>query len=244
MTFSFRGVLADAAILWRTDRDLMWPIAGVFLFLPVLGFLALASGIELPETADRAQVREAINAFLTANLGWMALVMASTEFGGLAIFNLYLQRGETVKSLLTATLLRLVPFFLIGLLVNGLIQLGAYFFVVPGIYVFGRTWMMAPAYAAESGRGALQAIARGFQLSGRNGWKIGFFGVGLALIIGAVLVSVALAAGSLGPLLGGSRIAATLMLVPLALAITAAWVFFSLVRIALYRRLGGSINGM
>ena len=246
MKFSFRGALTDAAILWRTDRDLMWPIAGVFLFLPMLGLfvLALTSGIVLPESGDREQTREVINAFFLANLGWMALIMALTEFGGLAVLSLYLRRDETVGALLASCLRRLVPFFLIGMLVNALIQLGMYLLVVPAIYVFGRTWLMGVAYAAEPRIGAWKAIVRGFELSDRNGWKIGFCAVGLALCIGATLLSVALGLSALAPLVGGAQIAIGLILVPLALAVTATWVFFTLVRIAVYRRLGGSINGM
>ncbi len=246
MKFSFRGALSDAAILWRTDRELMWPVAGMFLFLPMLGLfiLAVTSGIQLPESGDREQTREVINAFFLSNLGWMALIMALTEFGGLAILSLYLRRGETVGAVLTSSLMRLVPFFLIGVLVNALIQLGMYLLVVPAIYIFGRTWMMGVAYAAEPQRGAWKAIARGFELSEKNGWKIGFFAVGLALFIGAAVLSIALAFGALAPMIGGSQIALGLILVPLALAVTATWIFFTLVRIAVYRRLGGSINGM
>ncbi|QDX26334.1 hypothetical protein FPZ54_10070 [Sphingomonas suaedae] len=244
MKLSLGGALADAATLWRTDRDLLLRIAGLFLFVPVLGFLFLASGIQLPEGGDREQVRGALNGFFAANLAWMALIIVLSEFGSLAILNLYLRRGETVGALLSATLLRLVPYFLIGVMVNALVQLGAYFFVVPAIYVFGRTCLMTIAYAAEPEQGAWSAIARGFALSEKNGWKIGLFMAGLMLFIGAALLSIALAIGLLAPITGSSQLAGALLLAPLALAITAAWVFFALVRIALYRRLGGSINGM
>lgn len=247
MKFSFRGVLADAVTLWRTDRALMWPIAGAFLFLPLLGLclLAVTSGIQLPESGDRAQTREVINGFLLTNLGWMALFIAITEFGGLALLSLYLRRGETVGAVLLSSVQRLIPFFLIGIVVNTLVQLGTYLLVVPAIYVFGRTWMMGVAYAAEPTRGAWQAMVRGFELSDKNGWKIGFFAVGLALFIGASAMSIAFVIFAIAaPLVAGSQAAASLVFLPIALLVTLSWVFFTLVRIALYRRLGGSINGM
>ena len=51
MTSSFRGVLADAVTLWRTDRELMWPIAGVFLFLPLLGPIGKLAALAIPKPA-------------------------------------------------------------------------------------------------------------------------------------------------------------------------------------------------
>jgi cobalamin synthase len=129
--------------------------------------------------------------------------------------------------------------------VNTLVQLGTYLLVVPAIYVFGRTWMMGVAYAAEPTRGAWQAMVRGFELSDKNGWKIGFFAVGLALFIGASAMSIAFVIFAIAaPLVAGSQAAASLVFLPIALLVTLSWVFFTLVRIALYRRLGGSINGM
>jgi hypothetical protein len=44
--------------------------------------------------------------------------------------------------------------------------------------------------------------------------------------------------------LGGHPLVHAVLLVPVAAAGAAAFVFFTLVRIAAYRRLGGSINGM
>lgn len=247
MTFSFRGVISDAVTLWRTDRNLMWPIAGVFLFLPLLGMflLAMTSGVQLPENGDRAQTREILNAFLLSNIGWFGLIIALTEFGGLALLSLYLRRGETVGAVLLSSVQRLIPFFLITIVVNTLVQFGTYLLFVPAIYVFGRTWMMGVAFAAEPTRGAWQAMVRGFELSDKNGWKIGFFALGLALFIGASALSIAVVLLAIAaPLVGGSQSAASLVFVPIALLVTVCWVLFTLVRIALYRRLGGSINGM
>lgn len=247
MTFSFRGVLTDAATLWRTDRNLMWPIAGVFVFLPLLGMFILAttSGVALPENGDRAQTQEVLNAFLLSNIGWFGLIIALTEFGGLALLSLYLRRGETVAAVLLSSVQRLIPFFLIGIVVNVLIQFASYLLIVPAIYVFGRTWMMGVAFAAEPTQGAWQAMVRGFELSDKNGWKIGFFALGVALFIGASVLSIAVVILAIAaPLVGGSQSAASLVFAPLALVVTVGWVLFTLVRIALYRRLGGSINGM
>ncbi len=247
MTFSFRGVISDAVTLWRTDRSLMWPIAGVFLFLPLLGMFILVttSGVQLPENGDRAQAQEVINAFMLANIGWLGLIIALTEFGGLALLTLYLRRGETVAAVLLSSVQRLIPFFLIGIVVNVLIQFATYLLIVPAIYVFGRTWMMGVAFAAEPTQGAWQAIVRGFELSDKNGWKIGFFALGVGLFIAASVLSIAVVILALAaPLVGGSQGAASLVFAPVALVVTVGWVFFTLVRIALYRRLGGSINGM
>ncbi|MFN4097199.1 MAG: hypothetical protein ACK4GG_10560 [Sphingomonas sp.] len=244
MTLSLRGALTDAATLWRTDRDLLVRIAGVFLLLPILAIGLLATTIELAPTATPEQVREAVGAFYRANLIAFVAISLTLEFGTLMLLNLYLQRGTSVGEMMRASALRLLPWVLLALANGAILQLGFTLFIVPGVYIFGRTWMMGPAYVAEPERGLLGAIERGFRLSAGNGWRVALFGFGVGIVIFAAIFVLVILAQSLATLLGGSAIVHALFLIPVAAAGAAGYAFFILVRIVIYRRLGGSINGM
>ncbi|WP_343520405.1 hypothetical protein [Sphingomonas sp.] len=244
MRLSLGSTLADAAALWRSERDLVVRVAGVFYLLPILALIMLGSGFEVPKQATPEQALEAFSAYYRANLVWVFVFSAALEFGTLALLKLLLRRGHTIGETLQASALRLLPFFLLGYANGAVIQLGITLFVVPGIYVFGRTWMMGAAYAAEPERGLLGAVERGFRVSAGNGWRIALLGIGVLMIAVAVVLTLLLVGQPLVALAGEAQWAQALFLVPVAAAGTAAYIAVTLVRIAAYRRLAGSSNGM
>lgn len=243
MRLSLGSALADAAALWHAERDLVVRIAGVFYLLPILALALLASGLALPEQATQEQIREAVRNFYSANFAWLLLISVALEFGTLILLRLFLQRGETVRDLLQATAVRLLPFVLLGFANGAMMQLGFALFVIPGLYVFGRTWMMGAAYAAEPERGLLSAIERGFRLSAGNGWRLALLGFGVAVIAGAGALVLLILSQTAISLSGGAEWAQALFTLPVAAAAAAAYAAFTLVRIAAYRRLAGSSNG-
>ncbi len=243
MRLSLGSALADAATLWRSERDLVIPIAGVFYLLPILALAMLASGLVLPDQATQEQIRDVVSNFYRANLVWLLAISVALEFGTLALLNLFLQRGLTIRETLQASALRLLPFVLLGFANGALMQLGFTLFIVPGLYVFGRTWMMGAAYAAEPERGLFGAVERGFRLSASNGWRLALLGMGLVVIAGAAALVLLILSQMLVALTGGAQWAQALFLIPVAAAASAAYAAFTLVRIAAYRRLAGSSNG-
>jgi hypothetical protein len=243
MRLSLGSALADAAALWRSERDLVIPIAGVFYLLPILALAMLASGLALPDQATQEQIREVVSNFYRANLVWLLAISVALEFGTLALLNLFLQRGLTIRETLQASALRLLPFVLLGFANGAVMQLGFTLFIVPGLYVFGRTWLMGAAYAAEPGRGLLGAVERGFRLSAGNGWRIALLGMGVVVITGAAALALLIVSQMLVAVTGGAQWAQAVFLVPVAAVASAAYAAFTLVRIAAYRRLAGSSNG-
>ncbi|HEV7288397.1 hypothetical protein [Sphingomonas sp.] len=244
MTFSFRGVLADAAILWRTDRDLMVPIVGMFLLLPILAIAYLSTTIAIAPDAAPEDIRGAVAAFYRANIIAVVAISLTLEFGTLMLLNLYLQRGKSVGELLRVSGLRLLPWVLLAMANGAILQLGFALFILPGVYIFGRTWMMGAAYVAEPERGLLGAIERGFRLSAGYGWWLALLGFGVGAVIFAAVFALVILVQLLAAAFGGGTLVYAVLLVPVAAAGAAAYAFFTLVRIAAYRRLGGSINGM
>ena len=95
MTLSLAGVFADARTLWRSERELLAPIAGVFFVVPMLGIVLLLAYSDFPGDTAPEQVREAIAAFYaampeagpieafrqgwrrSAGLGWLTLLAAA-----------------------------------------------------------------------------------------------------------------------------------------------------------------------
>lgn len=244
MKLAIGGVLADAAALWRAERDVVVRVAGVFLLLPILALAMLVSTLPpIAEPGSEKAVFDAVRAFYLANFAWLLLVSLALDFGAFVLLNLFLRGGGTVRELLTMSLLRLVPFVLIGFFTGTLVNLGFALYVVPGLYIFGRSWMMGAAYAAEPERGLLAAIERGFRMSAGNGWRIALLGVGTAAIAGSGAMVLLIVAQVLAALAGGAAWLQAVALVPVAAAGAAAYVAFTLVRVAVYRRLAELSSG-
>jgi hypothetical protein len=53
MSFTSRGVLADAATLWRAERELLVALAGLFFVVPMLAAILLVAGMDMPATPIR-----------------------------------------------------------------------------------------------------------------------------------------------------------------------------------------------
>jgi hypothetical protein len=248
MKLSIGGVLADAAALWRAERDVIVRIAGVLFLLPVLAMVMLAMTMiaGLPadaEQIDRAQFQENFWAFYTANVGWFLLISVALDYGALVFLNLFLHPGDTVGETLRRSLIRLVPYALLAMVTGAAVSFGLGLYIVPGVYIYGRVWMIGAAYAAEPERGLLASIERGFRMTQGNGWRVGLLGFGTAVVVGAGALSLMTVMQLVTALAGGAKWLETVLLVPVAAAGAAAYVMVSLVRVSIYRRLAGSISG-
>lgn len=243
MRLSIGGVLADAAALWRAERDVLTRVAGVFFLLPILALAMLATTLPLSEKATPDEVRAVVSAFYAANLVWLLLISLLLDFGSLVLLNLFLRGPETLGAKLAAAATRLLPFVLIGFANGAMINLGFWLLVVPGLYIFGRTWLMGPAYAANPQAGLLGGVEQGFRMSHGNGWRIALLGIGTALIVGSAGFVLLIVMQAIAVLAGGAAWVQAIALVPVATAGAAGYIAFTLVRVAVYRRLAGSISG-
>lgn len=243
MRISFAGVLGDAAAMWRNERDVLLRLAGVFFLLPILALAMLATGLPIADQATPEEVRATIGEFYAANLIWLVLITLAFDLGGLAMLTLFLRPSATVGEILRASALRLLPFALLGFANGALFNLGFTLFVIPGIYIFGRTWMMGAAYAAAPERGLLSAIERGFKIGANNGWRIAIVGIGTAIIGASAAFAILIVVQILTVAAGGAQWLHAVLLVPVAGAGAATYVAFTLVRIAAYRRLDAANSG-
>jgi len=240
MTLSFSGVFADAGTMWRSHREMLSAIAGVFFLLPILGVLLLLAQSGMPSDPDPAKLNEAVRAFYSANLGWMLLANLFIDFGTFAIFTLFLHPGDrTLGDVLIATLRQLFPFVAIDLVAGILFGLGMSLFILPGLFFFGRTLLAAPALAAAPEQGVVAALRQGWQRSAAFNWVV-LLGMAAATIVTAVFVILfgSVLLGIVGRAIGDSRPLEAAAYFLIAGIGAMAWLMLALIRVAAYRRTG------
>ncbi|WP_010546034.1 hypothetical protein [Sphingomonas elodea] len=239
MTLRLAGLFADASALWRRERALVVPVAGVFFLLPSLGMLLLATPFfpELANLPDQAALLDFYDRFVQANMVPLALAYFALDYGTFALLSLYLNgNGRTLGQVLALSLRRLFPFLLLELATGAGFRLGLMLFVVPGLFVYARTWLAAPAYAAKPEGGLVDALRQGWARSaGLNGLLFLLvtailFIAGLALMVVGTIVS-----GLIGSALGGGVAADALGFLVLSLVGALVWSALAILRVAAYR---------
>jgi hypothetical protein len=238
MKLSLSGVFADAGAMWRSHRDMLGAIAGVFFVLPILGILFLMAQGGLPSEPDPAKLNEAVRQFYSENLLWFLLANLLIDFGTFAVLILFLQPGDrTLGEVLGIALRRLIPFIAVDLIAAVLLGVGASLFLVPGLFAFGRTWLAAPALAAAPEAGMLGAFRQGWRRSGGLRWVV-LLGVAAATVLAAMVLillgSVLLAL--VGAAVGDSRVLEAAGYLLIAIIGGVVRVTLALMRVSAYRR--------
>ena len=237
MTLGLAGVLADARALWRSERELLLPIAGMFFVVPMLGIVLLLAGSGFAQVAPE-KLRDAAMAFYVANLLPILLANLAIDFGTFAVLNLYLQGGgRTLGEVLLLTLRRFLPFLAIDIIAALLFSFGSSLFLLPGLFAFARTWLAGPAFAAAPERGLIEAFRQGWRRSSGFGWIVLLAAAGL-VFLGAMLLivlSTGLLAG-IAAAVGDERVGLVTGYVAAALVGGGAWSALGVLRVAAYRR--------
>ena len=239
MRLSFGAIFADAAAIWRADRELLSALSAFFFGLP-----ALAMMLFMPEAAPQAEgervAGQALLAYIAANWHWIAIQRVVELFGVAALFALCLDRARPTLASAMGAALRLFPLFLVlAVFVAILTWGGLMLFFLPGFYVMGRSFVAGAAMVAERQSDPFAALARGFALTRGYGWML--FTAVILLSLPAQLVGM-LASSARGPEAGIVAIATSGLIA--ALAGGAVTLATTLLQIAVYRRLAGSSNGM
>ncbi|WP_448660029.1 hypothetical protein ACPVPU_05855 [Sphingomonas sp. CJ99] len=233
-----------AAALFRRDRTLLIPLAGLFYTWPALGQQLLMPPLNLDGVAQDQQAAVLI-AHLTDHAGVLAFAMLMSSFGSAVIQTLYLSPARPdVLGALTGTL-RVFPRYLAGVFLAGLVAgIGFFLLILPGVYFTARGLMIGPRLIARPDERFGDAVGTAVAMTAKGGWMIA--AMWLIILIGSFSASIvargvdalALASGSTGQIV---QIPAALVL---ALASGAAGLALVLVQVALYRRLAGSSSGI
>jgi hypothetical protein len=237
MSFDLAGVLADARLLWRRERVLLLPVAGVFFFLPMLAVMLMLASSNFPADVPAEKLGEAVSAFYAAHLLPILLCNLAIDFGGVVVLNLFLQgNGRTLGEVLGISIRRLPVFLGIQIIVGLAFALGASLLLAPGLFAWSRLWLAAAHYAAQPHEGPLEAFRQGWKRSGGWGWAV-LLGAGAAVMVASLLLLVVVT-GILAGLAAifDAHVMAVATYLATALVGAFAWTALALVRVAAYRR--------
>lgn len=251
MTFDVAGMLADAWRMWKRDRELLLPLAGLFLFLPELvRAVYVPAPPGLPASTGSSADPAALKGWFAALEAWssqysliiIAIALAAV-FGTLMIFTLYLDpRRPNVRVALLRSLTLSPRYIGAMMLITFPIGLGLLYIwlFLPAVYAAGRLILTVPALVADRPNGVFGSIARSFALTRGHGLLLAGFAC-LTVLGGGIL---ALPFRALGTALDGAPMAnpvvALLLDAGAAAGMAVGALGAILIQVALYRRLAAS----
>lgn len=222
MKIGLNGILAEAGMLARNNLDLLGRIAAVFFFLPAFAQQLFFAMPVPPEDLPAAEAWKRFVEWTAAHLHWNLLFGLFQLFGSAVIFLLLLGSARPSLGDALGRTLRLMPGLIMVWLGAGLlVMLGSVLFVVPGLYLLGRTFVVGVTYVDQPERGPGAALTGGILHTRGKGWL--FTGICVLVLlatsialsfvdaIAAALAAAGLAAAVVKPLADGcaAAIAAT-----------------------------------
>jgi hypothetical protein len=201
MKLRFGDIFAQAGNLWRSESALLVPLAAIFFFLPVLAVLLVVPIVDLGGLEGEARA-EAMLATIRGHLPWTLAQAVVQTFGVGTILTLLLDPARpTVGEAIRRAFVRLPGLLVARLCALAGVALGLLAFVVPGLYLIGRTFLTSSVYIAEPARGPVGAAIAGFERTVGNGWLL-FLVFGTVTTASQLLGSIA-SQGLLGLPAGG-----------------------------------------
>ncbi|MGH6780527.1 MAG: hypothetical protein ACREB5_00270 [Sphingomonadaceae bacterium] len=189
MPLSYGRTWDDMVALFRSHIELLLAIAGVFLFLP-----SLLTQLAVPDPQITGQGIEALQQYLAhyqTYMPTMFLLSIPTALGQASILALVLDPARpTVGMAIQRGVSLLISFIALNMLVNLSVMGGVLFFILPGIYLIGRTFAASPALVAEHRLNPLTGFRRGLEVTRGNGWRV--FGILLIIILVGIILSAAI----------------------------------------------------
>jgi hypothetical protein len=198
----------DAMALLREQREILLTLAGFFIMLPALLLNALRPFT--PSGSQETWMQEVL-AWTSTNFHWVVLVATMAALGRIAMLILLLLPARpTVGEALGAGGRLLILFLVMDLLIGFMLLGGFFLFVLPCLYIFGRTFLAEAAFVATRARNPITGITAGFEASRGNGWRI--VTVAAILYVAGLILTAAIGSvvGVLGALAGMEGLARVL----------------------------------
>lgn len=172
MRLRYGELFARAGELWRADSELLVPVAAIFFFLPILAILIFLPITDLSGLEGEAR-SQAMLAMIGEQLPWSLAQTIVQTWGVGAILTLQLDPGRpSVGEAIRRSLVRLPGLLAARIIAFGGVALGILAFVVPGLYLIGRTFLTSALYIAEPKLGPAGAAIGGFERTAGNGWLL------------------------------------------------------------------------
>ncbi len=225
----------DAMALLSGQREILLTLAGFFIMLPALLLNALSPFV--PSGAQDRWMTE-LFAWTNANIHWIVVVGALASLGRLAILIVLLApERPTVGEALAAGGRLLILFLVMDLLIGFMLLGGIVLFVLPALYIFGRTFLAETAFVATRSHGPIAGITAGFEASRGNGWRIAI--VAAIIYVAGLILTAAIGSvvGVLGALAGGAGLARFLNAFVVAACGAGVSLILVLMSVAIWRQL-------
>lgn len=232
----------EALRYWRRDRDVIVAIAGVFFFVPtlILGLFMVPGDAAVASAgtpATDAALLESMRAYFLANMHWLLLQTVAELFGVCVILSLLLDPSRpTVGAASLQTANRLPMVLAVTVVVNIVKIAGLVMFILPGLFVIGRTFVILPALMARPERGAGASVSEALALT--EGLVVRLVALAGAIYFATQTAVLLLSATARLASTGGENPVLSAMLAAAVAFVGAIMsIAFVLVRAALYRRL-------
>ncbi len=229
------GALAEAVARYKRERPALHAVAGLFFFVPALALLFFVE--TGPPAADQS-VTDALRAMLLDNWPSLLTVQLLELFGSAWLYAWLLGRDEPSLGQSLNRAIALFPMFVIASVLVGVLTFaGLLFFLAPGFYVIGRTFLVAPILIAEPGTTAIKAFEESIRRTQGMGWL-------LFVIAAAIWLTGQFPNLLLRPLEAPLGMAGTVLVDgAAALAGAAVTLLILLVKVVVYRRTAESKRG-
>lgn len=230
----------EAMAMLKGQREILLTIAGAFFLLPAMLLNALNPFASPPDANSIEQLTAAYSVWVSENWPWLLIVALLAVLGRLAILILLLApERPTVGQALAAGAAMLLVAFILNILIGFLVGAGLLLFIIPGFYLFARSFLAETLLVAERLRSPVRPIARAFEVSKGNGWRIFFLVAIIWLAIQFIAGAVGTVAGIFAALNDGTGLATFFTAFFAGLASAAGSLLFLLLSVAIYRQLSG-----
>jgi hypothetical protein len=234
---------SDAMALLKGQLEILLTITGFFIMLPALLLNALRPFV--PSGKSETWMAE-VAAWTEANFVWIALVAVLAALGRLAMLILLLGPDRpTVGEALAAGAKLLAMFVIMDVLIGLMLLGGSLFFIVPAIYIFGRTFLAEAGFVARRVHNPVAGLTAGFEASRGNGWRIVLMAA--IIYVAGVILTAAIGSivGVIGALAGGTGLDRFLTAFVDAICGAGVSLVLVLVSVAAWRQLGqqGNLRG-
>jgi hypothetical protein len=171
---------ADTIAALRAHKELLIPIIGIFVFLPI-AILGMWTGqIEISQNSTQAQIDSATAAFIKDNVLWIVILGLIVQFGTLVIYILLLAPGNLTVSAALNSAIKFIPTAIaVGLIYNLAITLPnllpfakndgfiafLFLFRLFAIYITIRLVLPNCVIAAEAQANPINALKRSWELT-------------------------------------------------------------------------------
>ncbi len=183
MKLDFTAAWNDAVALLKAHKDMVLPIAGVFILLPTILLGYFVPEPDIPAGLDEQHTLAIMIQFYKDMAPWLILTTILAIIGNLAIYLLVLNDEKpTVGQALSLAMGFFVPMFIANLLSGMAVIFGLILLIVPGIYLAIKFSLLGPALVAENIKSPVAALSRSWQLTKGNSLNI----LAFYLIIGVV----------------------------------------------------------